>query len=438
MEAGEPVLHLEETQTRPGGGRRTMLTSKVPLRDAAGRVVGVLGVYQDITQLKRLEEQFRQAQKMEAVGRLAGGVAHDFNNLLTVINGYSDMVLTTLDDHDPVRPLIEEVGKAGDRAAGLTRQLLAFSRQQILRPKVLELNEVVADVSKMLRRLIGEDVELALKPGAGLRRVKADPGQIEQVVMNLAVNARDAMPTGGQLTIETRNVERDGACAHDGSEVRPGSYVLLAVSDTGCGMTEEVRERVFEPFFTTKELGQGTGLGLATVYGIVTQSGGHIEVATAVGRGTTFRVYLPAVSGDSALVEKAAGASALPRGTETVLVVEDEAGVRELACLVLQRLGYEVLVAANAEQAVVVARHTERPLELLLTDVVMPGAGGRVLAERLRAANAELQVLFMSGYTDDAVVRHGVESDRVHFLPKPFTPATLARKVRDVLDTKGI
>jgi PAS domain S-box-containing protein len=404
------------------------------VRSPAGEPLCIATVARDVTERKRLEEQLRQAQKMEAVGRLAGGVAHDFNNLLTVINGYSDIVLASLPAHDPNREFVEEVKKAGERAAGLTRQLLAFGRQQILQRKVLDLNAVVADVVRMLSRVIGEDVDLAVHPGASLWRVQADPGQVEQVLMNLAVNARDAMPTGGRLAIQTRNVTLDRSTAPDGSEVRPGPYVRLSVSDAGCGMDAATLAHVFEPFFTTKGVGKGTGLGLATVYGIVKQSEGHIEVETAVGRGTTFRIFLPAVLAEPGAGEPALGSSTQPVGKETVLVVEDEDGVRALTRLTLQRLGYRVLEAGGLEEAVCVARASRCPVDLLVTDVVMPGAGGRAVAERLRQEYPGLRVLFMSGYTDDAVVRHGVASDRADFIQKPFAPGGLARKVRHVLD----
>jgi PAS domain S-box-containing protein len=432
MESGEPQTNVEEPLTLPGGASVTLLTSKVPLRDAGGAVVGVLGVYQDITARKRLEEQYRQAQKMEAVGRLAGGIAHDFNNLLTVINGYSDVVLAALHAADPARVMVEEVRKAGERAAALTRQLLAFGRKQLLRHKVLDLGSVVGDSANLLGRLIGGGVELVVRTAADLPRVKADPVQIEQVLLNLAVNARDAMPGGGRLTIETRAAALPGGRAEDGSDIRPGPYAMVAVSDTGCGMTDEVRAHVFEPFYTTKGQGKGTGLGLATVYGIVKQSGGHVEVESAPGRGATFRVYLPAI-GAAGPQERAPAAGALPRGTETVLIAEDEEGVRGVAELALRHLGYAVLSAAGAEEAEALARGAGR-IDLLLTDVVMPGAGGRELAQRLRAGWPGLRVLYTSGYAEDALARHGVECDGVDLLRKPFTPATLARRVREVLD----
>lgn len=391
-------------------------------------------VARDITERKQLEEQLRQSQKMEAVGRLAGGVAHDFNNLLTVINGYSELMLSTLGDHGELRSMLEEVHKAGERAAGLTRQLLAFSRQQILQPKLLDLNEVVTELVKMLQRVIGEDVELVLKPGASVSKIEADPGQIEQVLVNLAVNARDAMPTGGRLTIETRSETLQAGIARDGAEICAGAYVLLNVSDTGCGMSADVLAHIFEPFFTTKEQGKGTGLGLPTVYGIVQQSGGHIEVDTVVGKGTTFRVYLPAAAATCSASDEDATKRPAPRGKETILLVEDEEGVRGLTQLMLQQLGYNVLAAANAEQALTLSRRSEQKVDLLLTDVVMPGRSGRALAEQLQGESPSLRVLYMSGYTDDVFVRHGIEHVQAAFIQKPFSVDALAWKVRDVLN----
>ena len=431
METGEPLLNIEEMQTRPGGVA-ALLTSKVPLRDGDGAVVGVVGIYQDLTERKALEERFRQAQKMEAVGRLAGGVAHDFNNLLTVINGYADMVLAGLPAGDPFRPPLEEIRRAGDRAADLTRQLLAFGRKQMLRQKVIDLTGFVAELGRMLERVIGEDIELVTRAGPGLTWVRADPGQLGQVLMNLAVNARDAMPTGGRLTIETRAVTLDRGAGAGGEAVAPGPYVVLTVADTGCGIPPDVLPHVFEPFFTTKGVGEGTGLGLATVYGVVKQSDGHVEVESAVGRGTTFRVYLPAAPAPPP--DPGRPAAPPPRGTETILIVEDEDGVRGLAELTLTRLGYTVLTAAGGAEAVAAAARAGRPVDLLVCDVVMPGPGGRAVTERLLAGNPGLRVLFMSGHTDDAVVRHGVARDRVHFLQKPFAPSALAAKVREILD----
>ena len=436
LDTGQPVLDVEEQQTWIGGRAAVLLTSKVPLRDAAGAVVGVLGVYQDVTDRRRLEEQYRQAQKMEAVGRLAAGVAHDFNNLLTVINGYADILLATVPEADPAHPLVDEVRKAGDRAAGLTRQLLAFGRKQLFQQRILDLGSLVAGLAGMLRRVIGEDVTLTVRSDPDLLPVTADPGQIEQVLMNLAVNARDAMPAGGTLTIETRNVFTPADGAGGPGTARGGPAVLLAVSDTGTGMTDEVKARAFEPFFTTKEKGKGTGLGLATVYGIVRQSGGSVEFDSRIGAGTTFRVYLPAAAGQAPSADRPLPEAAVPRGTETLLLVEDDDEVRRLALRVLRAGGYAVLDAAGGHDALRAAGACGAPIDLLVTDVVMPGMGGRELAERLRAGRPGLPVLYLSGYTDDAVVRDRVERAEMDFLPKPYSPTALARKVREILDRK--
>ncbi|TAL08529.1 MAG: response regulator [Nitrospirae bacterium] len=395
----------------------------------------------DISELKRaekekenLEAQFRQAQKMEAVGQLTGGIAHDFNNLLTIINGYTEMLLQTLPAGDPQRDNAAQVKEAGDRAVALTRQLLAFSRRQMLEPKVLDLNAVVTNIDKMLTRMIGEDITLTSTLMPRLGRVKADPGQIEQVIMNLAVNARDAMPQGGKLTIETTNVELDENFAQKHAVVKPGRYVMLAVSDTGCGMNAETQQRIFEPFFTTKGLGKGTGLGLATTYGIVKQSGGSIWVYSEVGQGTTFKVYLPRVDEKpDAVLPGAVGASPL-QGTETILLVEDDAPLRKLTHAILRKGGYAVLSAGHGDEAFRVCAEHTGPIHLLVSDVVMPGMGGHELAERLKSAHPDMKVLYVSGYTDDTVVRHGVLNRNMAFLQKPFTMHGLLRKVREVLD----
>jgi hypothetical protein len=390
----------------------------------------------DVTEKRQLEERLRQSQKMEAVGRLAGGVAHDFNNLLTVIIGYSDLLRERLGSNDGLCRAAEEIHKAAERGASLTHQLLAFSRRQVLQPKVLHLNSVVADIEKLLRRLIGEDVELvtALDPSLGL--VKADPGQIEQVVLNLAVNARDAMPNGGRLTIESKNADLDETYSTGHYSVQPGRYVMLAVSDSGCGMGSEVMAHLFEPFYTTKELGKGTGLGLATVYGILKQSGGYIWVYSEPGQGTTFKVYLPRIDQPAGSVQPAvpAGGRELQQGTETVLLVEDEAMVRQLVQEVLQRNGYSVMAARDGDEAMKLSSEHAGPIHLLLTDVVMSGMSGRELVQRLSRLRPETSVLFMSGYTDDSIVKQGILEAGAAFLQKPFSAQLLTRTVRQVLD----
>ncbi len=565
MASGKPLLDVEETQQRRDGTLATLQTSKVPLRDANGQVVGVLGIYANVTERKRrdealraseeryrllfernlagvvlftiqgrvlgcnesfarilgcasppevlsrtstdfdfqaehreeilaelrerralsnreilfrrqdgnpvwvlanlslmedetdgtvihgtvvditdrkraeealhrTEEQYRQAQKMEAVGRLAGGVAHDFNNLLTVIHGYSEMLLAGLPAIDPRHLHAQEIRKAAERAADLTRQLLAFSRKAVIAPRVLNLNVLVRDMEGMLRRLLGADIDLATVTATDLGAVKADRGYVEQVIMNLAVNARDAMPTGGKLTVELRNVELDEAYVRNHPEAHAGSHVLLAVSDTGVGIDKATAARIFEPFFTTKGNG-GTGLGLATVYGAVRQSGGHVTVYSEPGLGTTFKAYFPRVFEDAAAASRSVPSLAtLARGTETILLAEDEPGVRSLARQVLESCGYRVLEAGDGDEALRVAAGYRQPIPLLVTDVVMPRLGGREAAEKLRVSHPEARVLFLSGYTDDAMVRHGVLEAEVHFLQKPFTPAALAQKVRKVLD----
>jgi PAS domain S-box-containing protein len=409
--------------------------SITPVRDEYGVIINYVGLQRDVTRELELEEQYRQAQKMEAIGRLSGGVAHDFNNLLVVINGYSELLLGRyLDAASPLRKHVEEIARAGERAASLTQQLLAFSRKQVLQPKVLNLNEVVAQAEKMLRRLIGEDIDLVSRLRPDLGEVKADPGQIEQIILNLGVNARDAMPRGGKLIIETANVELDETYTSQHAEVKPGQYVMLAVSDTGIGMDAATKARIFEPFFTTKEQGRGTGLGLATVYGIVKQSGGHIWVYSEVGRGTTFKIYLPRVNEAAQPLEQSADLTGTAGGVETVLLVEDETIVRTLARQVLELNGYTVLEAEHGQAALRLAQQ-HQPIHLLLTDLIMPGGlTGRDLAEQLGAIRPEMKVLYMSGYTDDAIVHYDVLTSEVHFLQKPFTPLTLSAKVRQVLD----
>ena len=407
-----------------------------PVRDEDQRLTHFVGVQADVTGRRTLEQAFHQSQKMEAFGQLAGGVAHDFNNLLTIISGFSEMVLGRLRPDDPCWAMIQQVHKAGERAAGLTRQLLAFSRQTVLEPKILDLNAIVRDIEKMLQRLIGEDVMLTTVLAPSLYQAKVDPGQIEQVIMNLAVNARDAMPQGGNLTIETGNVDLDQNYAATHPEVKPGRYVMLAMTDTGSGMTPEVQAHIFEPFFTTKEPGKGTGLGLATVYGIVKQSGGSVYLYSEVGRGTTIKVYLPAVKNVVSTGKSLHGVKINATGTEMILLVEDEDAVRSMVHLVLQQLGYTILEARRGAEAIRLCEQHEGKIHLLVTDVVMPEMGGRQLAEHVTQLRPGIKVLYLSGYTDDAVVRHGVLQAEVAFLQKPFTMAALANKVRQVLDEK--
>jgi two-component system cell cycle sensor histidine kinase/response regulator CckA len=429
------VKGLEATWNKRDGSAVSVREYAKLIRTTDGRVLYYDGVVEDITVQRRLEQQLRQAQKMEAIGQLAGGVAHDFNNLLTIIAGYAQILLDRLGADNHLRGHVTEIAKAADRAAWLTRQLLAFGRRQMLSLQVLDLNAVAANMDKMLRRLIGEDIDLVTVCGGGLGRVKADRGQVEQVILNLALNARDAMPRGGKLTLETANVVLDETYARTHMGVTPGRYVMLAVSDAGCGMDAETQAHIFEPFFTTKEQGKGTGLGLATVYGIVKQSGGHIWVYSELGRSTTFKIYLPRVDGETeepAAREKEPMVTA--QGSETILLVEDEAEVRSLVRGVLESKGYTVLEARDGARALQLAAQHQGPIHLLLTDVVMPEMSGRELAERLETVHRGTKLLYMSGYTDNAIVHHGVLEPGTALLQKPFAPDALARKVREVLD----
>jgi two-component system, cell cycle sensor histidine kinase and response regulator CckA len=411
-----------------------------PLRDSDGQVSGAICMSLDITDRKQLEEQLRQAQKMEAVGRLAGGIAHDFNNLLMVIQGYSDLLVERLPDGDPLRRNAEQIQMASQRASSLTRQLLAFSRKQMLAPKILNVQSVVAEMEKILRRLIGEDVQLETSSAPDLGLIKADRSQIEQVILNLAVNARDAMPQGGWLTIETANVELDASYSHPPAVLSPGRYVMLAVTDNGCGMDAETQAHVFEPFFTTKEKGKGTGLGLATVYGVVKQSGGYVWVYSEPGRGTSFKIYLPRIEETAVpAVRDGKKETQIPeRGSETILLVEDEKGVRELAREYLASSGYTVIEAEDGHTALELAAMHVGPIHLLLTDVVMPGISGRELAERVSQIRPGIKIIYMSGYTDQAVVHHGILRNDAVLLQKPFTLMTLAGKLREMLAVPAV
>jgi hypothetical protein len=436
VDAGKPFI-LEFRVVLPDGSVRWVVDRGTLIVDSKGQVTMISGVVSDVTERKLLEEQFRQAQKMESVGQLAGGIAHDFNNLLTIINGMAELAVSQVVEGDQLYDDLQEIRRAGERAAALTSQLLAFSRKQILAPTAVNLNSIVAGIENMLQRLLGEDIALVVVPDDSLGIVKADPGQIEQVIANLAVNARDAMPHGGRLTIETRNVEIDETYARQHvPAVQPGSYVMLVVTDSGMGMDEATRARIFEPFFTTKDPGKGTGLGLSTVYGIVKQSDGFVWVYSEVGKGTAFKIYLPRVA-ETVGGNVAAPPATSSRGSETILLAEDVEGLRMLAVRILEAAGYTVLTAASGEDALAVLERHSEPVHLVITDVVMPGMSGRVLAEQFAMTHPGIKVLYMSGYTDDVIVRHGLISDGSAFLAKPFNAAQLTSKVRELLDATG-
>ncbi|MGC2236431.1 MAG: PAS domain S-box protein [Pyrinomonadaceae bacterium] len=439
VESGGQTFYEVEIITKDR--RRIMVEINSRLLERNGVPIGVLGIARDITERKRseeklgeIEEQLRQSQKLESIGQLAGGIAHDFNNMLTAINGYSDLILRKLGADDPLRHMAEEIRKAGDRASGLTHQLLAFSRKQILQPKTLNINDIVSDVSRMLQRLIGEDIDLKAILNERLGQVEADPGQITQVLLNLAVNARDAMPSGGKLTIETDNVNLNETYTSRHVGVTPGRYVMLAVSDTGVGMDEDTLNHIFEPFFTTKAVGEGTGMGLATVYGVVKQSRGNIWAYSEKGLGTTFKIYLPLIDKEAESIEAETLKTDLPTGTETILLVEDEEMVRALSKQILETCGYTVIEAVNGADALRLCEETGCDADLLVTDVVMPQMGGRELVLRLAETRPALRALYISGYTDKAIVHHGILNEDINFIQKPFTPEDFARKVRDVLD----
>jgi PAS domain S-box-containing protein len=407
----------------------------VIIRDSEGGVEGILATAIDVTEQARLEEQLNQAQKLESVGRLAGGMAHDFNNLLTTILGYSELISMDQSLNDTVAEGIEDIRKSAERGARLIRQLLAFSRKQILQPRLINLNELITDLEKMLKRLIEENIDLITKLEPEIKQIEADPVQIEQVIMNLAVNSRDAMAEGGKLIIETGNIYLDEDYCRVHSVVQPGDYVMLAVSDNGHGMDEETRRQVFDPFFTTKEVGKGTGLGLATVYGIVKQSGGYVWVYSEPDQGTTFKIYLPQIKEDQDRRTEVPKAEEAAGGKETLLLVEDEGSLRELAAKVLRKNGYAVIEAANGIEALeTVAASSQPKIDLLITDVIMPEMGGKELSGKILARYPGTKVLYISGYTDNAIVHHGVLAEGVSFLPKPFSAISLAQKVRDTLD----
>lgn len=437
---GRPVGYYDSVRLRKDGTLIDVSVTGSPLKDSAGRIIGVSTIARDITEPKRSkaalqfkDEQLRQAQKMEAVGRLASGIAHDFNNLLTVINGYSELALS-LDSLDPMlRKDLEQVKSCGFKASLLTRQLLAFSRKQVLEPRILDLNTVVRDVESLLRRVIGEDITLFSRLDPALKYIEADPGQLDQVIMNLAINARDAMPRGGQLVIETKNVQFDEEYIRLHGYVEPGAYIMLAISDTGIGMDQATRSRIFEPFFTTKEPGKGTGLGLSTVYGIVKQSGGSVEVYSEPQRGTTFKIYLPQRGTQTTPSISATSQDSL-KGSETILLVEDDDMVRALAWAMLDRFGYHVIEARNGSEALQVCANHQDKIDLLVTDVVMPGMSGRELADQLLEKWPGIRVVYMSGFTDDAVLLHGLLQAEHIFLQKPFSSSGLASKVRQALD----
>jgi PAS domain S-box-containing protein len=434
LRAGEPATSVFRLQ-RPDGSLRWVRARTFPVLDENGRVYRMAGLIEDITDLRRTEDQLRQAQKMEAIGRLAGGIAHDFNNLLSAVLALAELVLLDLGAEHPSSPDVRRIQQAGQSATSLTQQLLAFSRRQILQPQVLDANAVVRQLGPLLRRLIGEHITLLMHLEADLDAISADPSQLEQVVLNLCVNARDAMVGGGRLTIQTSNVELDETAVSRHPGVEPGHHVLLSFTDTGVGMDETTRQQLFEPFFTTKEIGQGTGLGLATVYGIVRQSRGFIYVYSEPGLGTTFKVYFPAVADQAPRAVPRRVDPPLVGGDETVLLVEDQPELRMVAGEILRRHGYTVLEATDGEDALRVAGEADRAIDLLLTDVVMPGLGGREVADALVAERPSLAVVFTSGYADDAMLREGILDGALHFIQKPFSASSLLRKLREVLDS---
>jgi two-component system, cell cycle sensor histidine kinase and response regulator CckA len=435
LQSGKPLINREESVVNQAGDTRWLLTSKMPLRNREGQITGLIGLGRDITDYKHIEAQLQQSHKMESVGRLAGGIAHDFNNLLTALTGYAELALDALPPTELVRTDLIEIRKLSMRAAGLTRQLLAFARKQTIERRVLNLNDLLLEIDQLLRPLIGEDIERVMRLSSDPCTIQADPVQIEQVVINLVINARDAMPNGGKLVIETANIELDHAYTRGQTGTTTSDYVLLAISDTGTGMDAAVQARLFEPFFTTKPQGRGTGLGLATSYGIIKQHDGHIRFQSETGHGTTFIIYLPRAKATAASPAPTATVPGVSAGTETILLVEDEPAVRALAARVLRAQGYHVLESADGVEALRIAQEFTGPtIHLLLTDVVMPQMGGRALAEQLRALLPGIKTLFISGYTDEAITHHGGVEPGIDLLQKPFSPRTLVQKVREVLN----
>jgi PAS domain S-box-containing protein len=436
IHTGRPMITKEEREVWKDGHVTWASSTKMPMRDTAGKIIGIMGISRDITERKRLENHLIQSQKLETVGKLAGGIAHEFNSILTAIIGQAELLREDLPAGSPLAQNATAISQAADRAAILTRQLLAYGRKQFLRPEALNLNQVITGMSGVLNHLMGGDtVAVSIVPAAGLQMVKADAGQIEQVIMNLAMNARDAMPHGGKLMLETANVKLDREYVTRFPELKAGEYVMLAVTDTGRGMSEKVKAHAFEPFFTTKDVGQGTGLGLSTCYGIIKQSGGHINVYSEPGRGTTFKIYLPRVESLPQVPVERLESPELPRGTETILLVEDDPALREMAATLLRRLGYTVLAAANGVEALSLKQQRDTGyVDLLLTDVVMPHMSGKELADRVRALYPHTRILFTSAYTENAIAQQGALDKGVALLPKPFTPSALARKVREALD----
>jgi signal transduction histidine kinase/CheY-like chemotaxis protein len=434
LECGE-VFAGEVINYRKDGGEFNLEWQIAPIRNAGGKITHFVAIQHDITGRKRLEAQLFQSQKLETVGKLAGGIAHEFNSILTAIIGQSDLMLGDLPAGSPLARNATEISKAANRAAALTRQLLAYGRKQLLRPEALDLNRIVTGMEGVFQHLLGAQVDTQIVPATNLHAVKADAGQIEQVIMNLVINARDAMPNGGKLTLETANVSFAEASVGRYPELKPGDYVMLAITDTGTGMSEAVKTRVFDPFFSTKGIGQGTGLGLSTCYGIIKQSGGHISVYSEPGRGTTFKIYLPQAEPPAKIPIERLDSPDLPRGMESILLVEDDPALREMAATLLRRLGYAVLTAANGVEALSV-KHEQSSghIDLLFTDVVMPHMSGKELADRTRALYPQTKILFTSAYTENAIVHQGVLDKGVALLQKPFTPSALARKVREVLD----